>query len=300
MPRYFSDSSSGDRLKIFYIMALVPLPIIAYFNFRSGTFDIILILYGLILLYLKKPSLSPYSEANRIQRYIGFIVIAGSFFLYYALVSFIPDVAYYGAANYTAYIIGLFIAFFNLSALKEAFSPLFLIVASSSISFMSRWLATYFSSYIPFYVRLIELVFNTLGVNVTAEYPDVITFSTASRNISILIVWECVGAYSTLVFSVILVVLMSEEQARIKTKIFWSMIGIVGTFIVNIIRILMILLGYRYYGYEMAWTIHNYIGGYVLFFAWLMIFFYLFSKRQAMLRIGFALKKKLIYNLAHA
>ena len=272
-------SSLRNRLEIFYLLALVPLPIIAYFNVRSGTLGVIIALFGFILLYLKKPNLSSHPEANSVQRYLGFVVIASSFFLYYALVPFIPALAYYGSANYTTYIFGLLLTFFNVSALKEAFSPLFLIFASSSISFMSTWLGTYFSSYIPHFVHLIELIFKTLGENVTAQ-SNVITFNTSSGNRSIAIVWECVGAYSTLVFSTILVILMSEEQAKVKTKISWSIIGLIGTFIVNIIRITMILLAFRYYGFELAWTIHNYIGGYVLFFTWLVIFLYIFSKRQ--------------------
>jgi len=150
---------------------------------------------------------------------------------------------------------------------------------------MSTWLETYFSSYIPYYVDLIALIFRTFGVNVAVQYPNIIAFQTQSGNISVPIAWECVGAYSTLVFSVILIVLMFEEQAETKTKILWSMIGIIGTSIVNIIRIIMILLAYRYYGYELAWTIHNYIGGYVLFFAWLVLFLYMFSKRHAMSKI---------------
>jgi len=285
MLRSFTFSSLKNRLTIFYILALVPLPIIAYFNVKSGTLDVIIALYGFVLLHLKKPNLSSYPNANFIQRYLGFAVIAISFFLYYALVPFIPDVAYYGSANYTAYIIGLCLTFFSLLALKEAFTPLFLIVASSSISFMSTWLETYFSSYIPYYVDLIALIFRTFGVNVAVQYPNIIAFQTQSGNISVPIAWECVGAYSTLVFSVILIVLMFEEQAETKTKILWSMIGIIGTSIVNIIRIIMILLAYRYYGYELAWTIHNYIGGYVLFFAWLVLFLYMFSKRHAMSKI---------------
>ncbi len=285
MLRSVTFSSLKNRVNIFYTLALVPLPIIAYFNVRSGTLDVIITLYGFVLLYLKKPNLSSHSEANRIQRYLGFIVIVSSFFLYYALMPFIPEVAYYGSANYTAYILGLFLTFFNLASLKEAFSPLFLIVASSSISFMSTWLGTHFSSQIPHFVYLIELILRTLGQNVTAQYPNIISFHTMSGNINVPIAWECVGAYSTLVFSIILVVLMSEEQAKIKTKILWSMMGIIGTFIMNIIRIIMILLAYRYYGSELAWTIHNYIGGYVLFFAWLVAFLYIFSKRHVISRI---------------
>lgn len=293
MSRSFTLSPLRNRLELFYVLALVPLPIIAYFNIRSGTFGVILALYGFLLLYLKKHNLSSRPRPNLIQRFLGLVVMAGSFFLHYALVPLIPEAAYYGGANYATYLLGLFLTFFRLSTLKEAFTPIFLIVASSSISFVSRWLGTHFSSHLPHFVYFITLILRTFGVNVTSRYPNTITFHTGTENINVPIAWECVGAYSALVFSTILVVIMFEEQARRKTKISWSAMGIIGTFIINIIRILMIVLAYRYYGYELAWTIHNFIGGYVLFFAWLAVFFYAFSKRKDISRIIYSLWKRL-------
>lgn len=293
MSRFFARLSLRNRLDLFYLLALVPLPIIAYFNIRSGTFGVIVALYGFLLLYLKKPNLASHPEPNLTQRFLGLIILAGSFFLHYALVPFIPEVAYYGGANYAMYILGLFLAFFTLSALKEAFTPLFLIVASSSISFVSRWLGTYLSSQIPHFVYFIALILKTLGVNATASYPNIVTFHTGTEKIDVPIAWECVGAYSTLIFSTILVIIMFEEQAKMKTKILWSITGIIGTFIINIIRILMIVLAYRYYGYELAWAIHDFIGGYILFFAWLAAFFYMFSKREDISRTIRSLRKRL-------
>jgi len=280
MSRFFTLLSLRNRLELFYGLALVPLPIIAYFNIRSGTFGVIIPIYSFLLLYLKKPNLSSRPEPDRIQRFVGLIVMASSFFLHYALVPFIPEVAYYGGANYAAYILGLFLIFFSLSALREAFTPIFLIVASSSISFVSRWLGTHLSSQIPHFVYFLALILRTLGVNAEARYPNIITFHASSGNVNVPIAWECVGAYSTLVFSTILVIIMFEEQAKLKTKVLWSAIGIIGTFIINIIRILMIVLTYRYYGSELARAFHDSLGGYLLFFAWLTVFLYTFSKRK--------------------
>jgi exosortase/archaeosortase family protein len=293
MSRFFACLSLVNRLDLFYLLALAPLPIIAYFNVRSHTFGVIVALYGFLLLYLKKHNLSSRPEPNLIQKFLGLIIVVGSFFLHYALVPFIPEVAYYGGGNYATYILGLFLAFFSLPALKAAFTPLFLIVASSSISFVSRWLGTHLSSQIPHFVYFIALILKTLGVNATARYPNIITFHTGTENVDVPIAWECVGVYGTLIFSTILIIIMFEEQAKIKTKTLWSAMGIIGTFIINIIRILMIVLAYRYYGYELAWAIHDFIGGYVLFFAWLVAFFYIFSKREDISRTIRSFRKRL-------
>jgi exosortase/archaeosortase family protein len=282
MSKFFALSFLINEIQTFYILAFLPLLIITYLNIKSGTLEVIMAFYGFILLYFKRNDLASLLNVNLAQRSLSLTIIVASFFLYYALIPFIPQIAYYGLANYTVYLIGLLLFFFSLSALKIAFSPLFLILASSSISFMSTWLRTYFSSYVPNFVQMIALIMKTLGQNVTVHPPNLIIFHTLSGNIKVPVAWECIGAYSTLVFSVILVILMAEEKPKTKTRIIWSFIGITGTFIVNVIRIILILLAYRHYGYKLAWTIHNYIGSYVLFMAWLIFFLYLFSKRNVL------------------
>jgi exosortase/archaeosortase family protein len=282
MQKFFKFPPIKDKLQIFYMLAFLPLLIIGYFNFKSGALEVIVALYGFILLYTKKHDLAAHLGTNRLQRSLSPIIIIASFSLYYALAPFIPQVAYYGSASYVTYMIGLLLAFFHLSALKLAFSPLFLIIAASSISFMSTWLRNFFSSYVPNFVQMIALIMKAIGENVRVSAPIILTFQTPEGNINVPIAWECVGAYSTLIFSVILLILMAEERSETKTKIVWCLIGIAGTFIVNIIRIILILLAYKYYGYRLAWTIHNYIGGYVLFMAWLIFFLYLFSKRKVL------------------
>jgi len=90
----------------------------------------------------------------------------------------------------------------------------------------------------------------------------------------------CIGIYSFLVFSVIVVVTMLEEVASVQTKLLWSVGGVVGTFLVNIVRVSFIAVVIYYFGYENWGEIHAWIG-YALFLLWLMLFFVLFSKREA-------------------
>jgi len=81
------------------------------------------------------------------------------------------------------------------------------------------------------------------------------------------------------IFSIILVVIMSEDPSSTKTKVIWSIIGMLGTFFIGIIRLVTIFVGFYFYGYEQGQIIHSYIG-YILFILWSLIFLYLFSKRN--------------------
>ena len=273
------SSTVEKRLNVFYVLAFAPLVLIAYFN----VFNFIIPIYALILLLLKRESLFAYRNANPTQRTLGFLVIFGSFLLCYALVIFFPRVVFYGAVNYALHILGLFLIFFDVSALKQAFMPIFLIVAATSSSFATVWVKPYLTPYIPIFASFIEAPLKLLGIYTFADYSGnfpVIAIRTQQGSIfSGLVVWECVGFYSTMVFSVILVVMLFDDPSSRKTKLLWSMIGILGNLVVNIIRVIAIFLTVYFYGSDLGGQVH-YVIGYALFITWLILFFYLFSKRQ--------------------
>lgn len=273
------SSTLEKRLNVFYVLAFLPLILIAYFN----VFNFIIPMYALILLLLKMESLSSYREANSTQRALGFIVIFGSFLLYYALVIFFPRVVFYGAVNYAIHILGLFLIFFDVSALKQAFTPLFLIVAATSSSFVTVWIKPYLTPYITFFASSIGTLLKLLGmysfVDYSGRFPVIAIRTQQGAIFNGLIVWECVGFYSTMVFSVILVVMLFDDPSSRRTKLLWSIVGILGNLIVNIIRVIVIFLTVYFYGSDMGGQVH-YVIGYTLFITWLIVFFYLFSNRQ--------------------
>jgi len=277
-----------NRINLFYLLSFIPLILIAY----SEVFGVVIAMYGFILLLIKKSNLSDRHEAGKIQKVLGLTIILGSFFVYYALVPFFESVAFYGRANYVAYIFGLFLVFFDISALREAFTPLFLVVAASSSSFISRWLEPHLTPYIPHLVSLIAAILRTLGVGVKTYHPNLIELQTPKGPLLTEFVWGCVGVHSTLIFSIILVIVLFEESSSLRAKILWSVAGILGTLFVNIIRIITIFLADYYYGFEVGGTVHYFIG-YVLFIIWLAIFFYIFSKRQVILEKIRSVKQKL-------
>ena len=276
------------RINLFYVLSFVPLILIAY----CEVYGVVIAMYGFILLLIKKRNLSHSHEAGKIQKVLGLIVILGSFFVYHALDPFFRYVAFYGRANYVAYIFGLFLIFFDISTLREAFTPLFLIVAATSSSFISRWLEPYLTPYIPHFTSLIVAILRALGLRVTTDDPNIIVLHTSKGLLRTEFVWGCVGVYSTLIFSIILVVVLFEETSSFRAKILWSAIGILGTLFVNVIRVTIIYLADYFYGFEVGGKVH-YIIGYALFITWLAIFFYTFSKRQVILGKIRSVKQKL-------
>jgi exosortase/archaeosortase family protein len=267
--------SPNNKAKIFYILAFIPLLLIVYYQ-PGWPFAVISPAYGFVLLVLKKETLFSRDEADELQKIIGVTIILGSFFVYYPLVSLFPRARFYNVANYATFILGLFLTFFEISALKEAFTPLFLIVAAALNSLLFEWLEPLLSPYISHFVSLISIILKNLGMKVTTQYPNIITLNTPSGPISASITWGCVAG-SSIVFSLILVVFLLEETAPLKTKLLWSLIGIAGVLSINITRVTIIFLSWQLYGFETGEKVH-WILGYALFITWLTILLFMFPK----------------------
>ncbi len=272
-------SLRGNKTNLFYVFALAPLLLVFYYN----PFSVIIPFYGFLLLIIKYQKLLGFKEANSIQKIIGSILVVGSFFVYYGVTLVYPGAAFYTAANYAVYLFGLFLIFFDFSALKEAFSPLFLIVAATSSSFIAEWLRPFLSPYANDIAHIILSILRVLGIDATIIYarttPIFAISSLSGKTIHGAFVYECLGAYSALVFSIILVVILFEDPGRLKVKLAYAIVGLLGTFALNILRVTTILLADYFYGAEVGGTVH-YVIGYALFSAWLGIFFYIYSKRQ--------------------
>jgi exosortase/archaeosortase family protein len=274
-------SSNEHRPKIFYAAAFAPLILIIYYH-ASWPFDIAIPMYGFILLVIKQPKLFRQKEAGNLQRSFGLLLMLGSFLLYFAFVPLFPDAAFYGVGNYALYILSLCLVFFDVHALREAFSPLFLIVATTSTSFFSALAEPFLTPYIPNLVSMIVAIVRLFGVRADVEFRNfpIIRIHTPTGLVSLGFVWGCVGFASTLLFSIILVIILFEETCSLRKKILWSIAGLTGMFFLNLLRAAMILMTDYFYGYEAGAQVHYFIG-YAIFFTWTSIFFYLFSRSQA-------------------
>jgi len=271
----------SNRINFFYILAFAPLPVIFYYELFSG----IIPFYSFLLLSLKHQKLLDRKEANILQKILGLIVVVASFFVYYVVVLISPDAAFYAGRNYAVYLLGLFLLFFEFSALKEAFSPLFLIVAAISSSDISEWLEPYLSPFADDLAHIIVLILRTLGINAHIQNlgnAPIISFpSLSGKVVGAAFVYGCFGVYMLLIFSIILVVILFEDPSGLKVKIAYSIVGLIGTFVLNIVRVVIIFLTDYFYGAEAGGNVH-FIIGYALFSLWLVCFFFIYSKRQTL------------------
>ena len=267
-----------NRMNVFYVLAFLPLLLVAY-SYIEWPFSAVIPVYGFILLLIKENDLSLRHKAGSFQRALGLLVATSSFFVSYASVPFLESSAFYGGANYAVYILGLFLIFFESSALREAFTPVFLIVAGVSSSLVSHWLEHYFAGYIPYFLSLIVAILRLLGVEAVAHPPDAIVLQTVRGPLALGFAWGCVGVSSMLIFLIVLVITLFEEPASLRTKLLWGAMGAFGVFVMNVVRLIIIFLAGCFYGSDVGAKLHYFIG-YVLFILWLLIFFYAFSKRR--------------------
>ena len=279
LPNFLSAVQS--RANLFFILAFPPILLILFYS----PFSAVIPFYGFLLLSLKYQKLSTFKGASLIQEILGVIVVVCSFFAYYGAVLIYPQAAFYSPANYAAYFFGLFLIFFELSTLKEAFAPLFLIVAATSSTFISDWLKPFLSPFANDFAHIITGILTLLGVSANLHYlgdtPIISVISISGNTVSLSFVYECIGVYSMMVFSIILIVILFEDPSGTKVKTAYAIIGLLGTFALNIVRVTMVFLGGYFFGADVGGTIH-YVGGYILFTIWLAFFLYVYSKRQAL------------------
>jgi exosortase/archaeosortase family protein len=275
------SSLLNNRVNLFLILAFAPLLIIFWYS----PFGSIISLYGFLLLLIKRQKLLDFRKASRTQMILGLVIVLLSTIAYYAVVLVYPDPTFYGVTNYVLHILGLFLTFFEFTALKEAFAPLFLIVAATSSSFMSDWLKPFLSPFATNLAHLIVGVLRTLGINASIDMlgnvPMITLSSLSGKVVSSVFAYECMGISSALIFSIILIVIMFEDPGSLKTKLTYSILGLLGTFALNILRIEIIFLTDYFFGQEMGANVHYSIG-YALFSIWLVCFFYIYSKRQTL------------------
>jgi exosortase/archaeosortase family protein len=270
-----------NKINLFYLLALAPLMIVFYFS----PFSAIIPFYGFLLLLIKQQKMVALEEANFIQKILGSIVLVSSFFVYYGVVFVYPGAAFYTPANYAVYLLGLFLVFFRFSALKEAFAPLFLIVAATSSTFVADWLKPFLSPFANDFARAVVAILRVMGINASIYYSDyasVVTFvSLSGKLVAGAFVYECIGVYSALVFSVILAVFLFEVADSVRVKLAYAVVGLLGTFAMNLLRVTMIFVTDYFYGAEAGATTH-FVAGYALFSTWLAIFFLIYAKRQTL------------------
>lgn len=265
----------------------------AYFGDPIG---FIIPLYGFLIIAIKKDNLSNLILAkSSLQSLVGILIVLSSFFIYYAIAPFIPQAGFYGLPNYTLHLLGLLVAFFKISALRQAFSAFFLIVASAFTGLAFRWIEYQMEPTVPYYVSLFSSVLRLFGVSNSVPNPTTIYLFTSRGGLNVSFAAGCIGVYSILIFSILIVVTMAETPVSKRTKLLWSLAGLIGVFLLNIVRLLIVVASMYFYGYDFGQRVHQYIG-YVLFISWLVVFLLLFTKRQTIVDKVQIVQRKILGN----
>jgi exosortase/archaeosortase family protein len=276
--------SPTNKPKAFYILAFVPLVAIAYFHFDSLS-AFIIPLYGFLLLALKKTDLFSHNEAKPIQQTIGLILLVISPIAHLPLLPVFPWAIYYGAFNYALYILGLFLVFFEIPALRKALGPLLLIIVPSVGRIFSDWAQPYFTPFLPPFAILVVGIVSVLGIKATISTmaSNWVVLYTPHGPVTYSIVWACIGFESALLFSIVLIIMLFENPGTKKSKLLWAVVGLAGTLILNVFRVALIFVTEYFYTTYGSAQVHNY-AGYILFLTWVTVFIYLYSKRESLAR----------------
>ncbi len=200
-----------NSLDLFYILAFIPIFPIGYFGYvaRRDLFAALIPLYGFLILLIKKDKISGFSNSDKIIQFVGLILVLASLFLYYPIALFYPQAQFYGVTNYTVYLVGLFLAFFEVSALKQSFTTLFLIVAATASFTVGKWMEFLLYPFIPYFVQIMAFVLMVLRIPADLVSPTAFVLHTQSgRTLYLNVAPGCIGIYSFLTFAVIIVATM--------------------------------------------------------------------------------------------
>ncbi|UCE28886.1 MAG: exosortase/archaeosortase family protein [Candidatus Bathyarchaeota archaeon] len=278
-----SASALKGKANLFYVLAFLPILPFGYYKYIFGysILGVLIPVYGFLLLFFKRERLLLFPDAEKGQRFAGFAAVLASFFLYSLLILYYPSAFYWaGTVFYAIYILGLFLVFHAVSALRESLSVVFLVVAGGSSFYIGELLEHFMQPLVPYFVQMMTVVLVLLGIPATVENPTVIVLDPSGSAVCVLFEAGCIGIHSFLIFSVIIAVTMMEESASTRTKLLWSVGGVVCTFFVNIVRVSLIAVVIYYFGYDNWGEVHSWIG-YALFLLWLAFFFIMFSSREA-------------------
>jgi exosortase/archaeosortase family protein len=271
-----------DKLNRFYILAFAPLlPLLVYrYTAFNDPLGVLVPFYGFLILLMKKDKLTKYNvNPSFLQETLGVLFIAVSFLVYYAIAPFIFGVGFYGIVNYTIYLFGLVLFFFKLPAFKETFTAFFLIISIGIIGLSYNWIERQITPTVPYYVSIFSSVLSLFGVSHTRPNPYTLFLNTPRGLLPVWFEGGCIGIYSVVIFSILIVVTMVETLAPKRTKLVWTVFGLVGVFVLNIVRLLIVIASMFAYGWDFGQQVHQVIG-YVLFLSWLTLFLFLFSQRQ--------------------
>jgi len=146
---------------------------------------------------------------------------------------------------------------------------------------------------IPFTVSLTTTILNGIGIQTITNGNYISFLSQNGDVINLVIIGDCTGIISIGTFTIaVIIVLTTFPQSITRKSLGLIAIGYIGTYCANIGRIVLISLsGYFFGPIGVIEQVHIHIG-WILFSAWMIIFWYYYFTRQ----LGITFSKKRITN----
>lgn len=135
---------------------------------------------------------------------------------------------------------------------------------------------------IPVITNITVAMLNFLGLSTTVTNGNIISFmSQTGSPINLSIVPDCTGIWSLGTFTVTVIIVLSSFPASFtKKSLVLIAIGYLGTVVANLTRIVLIALAGYFFGPSgVIENVHIHIG-WIVFSAWLIIFWYYYFTRQ--------------------
>jgi exosortase/archaeosortase family protein len=248
------------------------------------------ILTCLIILYLSRKGTGQFSGERRL-----IIIIIGILMCIFSFISIPLGITNppYSIGELSLLLSGIGVLVFCLlnfrSLVLPVSIPFIAVMGFSLYELFIRNEAWITAPLIPYIVSLTINLLNLFGIRSVSDGNVISFISLTGSPVYLSIVSDCTGIWSLGTFTITVIIVLSSFPKSITRKSALLIgIGYLGTFCANIIRILVISLSGYYFGPSgMIEQVHVHIG-WIVFSAWLIIFWYYYFTRQ----VGISFFKK--------
>jgi exosortase len=272
-------------VKIWCVFVILSLTVFLFFVGKTYyTFDAfgVWILSCIALIYISRKKIEYLEEKQKlIVIVIGFFICMLSFVSIPLGISKPP----YSIGEYSVLLTGMGLILFGLLKMRSLVFPVLIpciaILGYYGYYHFLEFINELTEPLIPFTVSLTTTVLNAIGIQTITE-SNIITFLSQNGDpIRLAIVGECTGIVSLGTFTIsLIIVLIAFPQSINRKNLGLIIIGYLGVYCANIVRIILIAMSGYFFGPSgVIEQVHVHIG-WILFSAWMIIFWYYFLTRR--------------------
>jgi exosortase len=175
--------------------------------------------------------------------------------------------------------VGVVVAFYGFRSLR-----LFWVPTTYGIVLLAGY---QIENYTPNFVALQDWLagvlassMRVLGIGASVSGQLVVLNPNSSSPLYLNVASDCTGVQGILAFGMLSTMALLDMKPKISRLIPLFVIGFVGAFLTNIVRLIVVFLTFEYLGVNAGNTVHVY-AGYLIFIAWVMVFWVMAFKYLA-------------------